>query len=188
MTSTPLDYASSHTPRPRRRWPWRVLWVVAGLLLAALAVPQVTVRRVESRIDPVTGSVRWKTVWPFGITSGRRVDVSPLETRLANSGIPWTPSWRFGHRTRYNLFGAAVCVECGSAPPVYQLRPVAQGFAAAATDAELLEFVRVLRTGTDAEQRAAVDAADEKGIQALFGVRRTGGRDAKRAFPDPPDR
>jgi hypothetical protein len=171
MSSTPLNYVSPDTPRSRRRWPWRTLSVVAAVVLLAVAALTVTVRQVESRMDPVTGSMTWKTVWLFGITSGPRVDVSPLETRLKSSGITWTPSRQFLHNTHRTVFGNATCYECGSAPPIYQLRPVLKEFAAASTDAELREFVRVMQSGTDAEQKAAVEAAGEKGLQALSAAR-----------------
>ena len=171
MSSTPLNYVSPDTPRSRRRWPWRTLSAVAVVLILLVAAPTVAVRQVESRMDPVTGSMTWKTVWLFGITSGPRVDVSPLETRLKNSGITWTPSWQFLHNTHRNVFGGATCYECGSAPPIYQLRPVLKEFAAASTDAELREFVRVMQSGTGAQQRAAVEAAGEKGLQALSEAR-----------------
>lgn len=161
MTSTPLNYVSPDAPRSRPRWPWRTLTVVSAVLLLALAAPAVTVRRVERRMDAVTGSTTSKTVWLFGATSGARTDVSPLETRLKRSGIPWTPAWQFLNNTHRNVFGGATCRECGSAPAVYQLRPVLNEFAAASTDAELREFVRVMQSGTDAEQNAAVEAAGE---------------------------
>lgn len=167
MSSTPLSYSSPDTARSRRQWPWRTLSAVAVVLILLVAAPTVAVRQVESRMDPITGSMTWKTVWLFGISSGPRVDVSPLETRLTSSSITWTSSWRFLHNTHRNVFGGATCYECGSAPPIYQLRPVLKEFAAAATDAELRDFVRVMQSGTDAEQKAAVEAAGEKGLQAL---------------------
>ena len=167
MSPTSLSYSSPDTPRSRRRWPWRRLIAAIAVLLLALAAPTVAIRQVESRMDPVTGSMTWKTVWLFGITSGPRVDVSPLETRLKNSGITWTQSWQFLHNTHRTVFGNATCYECGSAPEIYQLRPVLKEFAAASTDAELRKFVRVMQSGTEAEQKAAVEAAGEKGLQAM---------------------
>ncbi len=166
MTSTPLKYVSPDTPRSRRWWPWRTLSVVAAVLLLALPAPFVTVRQVESRMDTVTGSMTCRTVWLFGITFGPRVEVSPLEMRLKSSGIPWVPSWQFLANTHRNVFGGATCFECGLAPAIYSLRPVLKEFAAASTDAELREFVRVMQSGTDAEQEAAVEAASEKGLKA----------------------
>ena len=121
-------------------------------------------------MDPVTGSMTSKTVWLFGLTSGPRLDVSPLELRLKSSGIAWTPSWQFLHNTHRNVFGGATSFECGFAPPIYHLRPVLKEFVAASTDAELREFVRLI-SGTDAEQKAAVNAASEKGLQARSAAR-----------------
>ena len=72
MSSTPLSYSSPNTPRSLRRWPWRTLSAVAFALLLLLAAATVPVRQVESRMDSVTGSMTWKTVWLFGITSGPR--------------------------------------------------------------------------------------------------------------------
>jgi hypothetical protein len=166
MSSAPLNCVSPDTPRSRRRWPWQTLGAVAVVLILLVAAPTVTIRQVESRMDAVTGSMTWKTVWLFGITSGPRVDVSPLETRLKSSGITWTSSWQFLHNTHRTVFGNATRYECGSAPPIYQIRPVLKDFTAASTDAELREFVRVMQSGTDAEQKTAVEAAGEKGLQA----------------------
>jgi hypothetical protein len=178
MRSTPLNYASSNTPGSQRRGPWRTLIIVGVLLLLALAAPTVSVRQVESRMDAVTGSMTSRTVWVFGITSGPRVEVSPLETRLKRSGITWSPAWRFLHNTHRNIFDAATCHECGSAPAIYQLRPWLKEFAAGSTDAELREFVRVMESGTEAEQRAAVDAAGDKVFGSSVGGA-AGGADAK---------
>ena len=171
MSSMPLNYVSPDTPRSRRRWPWRMVTAAVAVLLLALAAPTLAVRQVESRMDAVTGSMTWKTVWLFGITSGTRVDVSPLESRLKSSGITWTPSWQFLHNTHRNVFGDATCYECGSAPAIYQIRPVLKEFAAGSTDSELREFVRVMQSGTEAEREAAVEAAGEKGLQALSAAR-----------------
>jgi hypothetical protein len=146
--------------------------IFLAVIVLAIAAPTVPVRQVESRMDAVTGSMTWKTVWLFGITSGPRLDVSPLETRLKRSGIRWTPSWEFLHNTHRNVFGGATCYECGSGTPIYQLRPMLEEFANTSTDAELREFVRVMQSGTDAEQRTAVEAVAEKVLEALSAGRR----------------
>ena len=57
---------------------------------------------------------------------------------------------------------------------VKRVSPVLTEFATAATDAELREFVRVMQSGTDTEQRAAVDAAAEKGLVSLSAARPCG--------------
>lgn len=165
MAAAPLNYALPDTARSRP--PWLTLGIIGGLLLFALLLPPLTTRQVESSIDPVTGSMRWKTVWLLGITSGTRVNVSPLETRLKRSGIAWARSWHFLHNTRRNLFGRAAGYDCGSAPAIYDIQPILGEFAAASSDDELREFVRVMESGTELEQNAAVEAAGEKGLRHL---------------------
>ena len=162
MTTGPLEYAPSARSRPRRRWRWGVV-AVAAVLLPFVPWRGVTVRE-DRRVDAVTGTTSWTTVWPFGITGGSRFDVSPLELRLKRSEIPWTPAWRGVHSTHRNLCGRAVGYECGSSQPINTLRPVSEAFAAASTDEELTEFVRRMGSGSEAEQQAAVDAAVEKAI------------------------
>jgi len=169
MTSIPLNYADE-LRRHRPRWPWRTIGVVVAVLLLGFYSLAGTFTQVESGVDPVTGSMTWKTSWPLGITSAPRTGVSPLETRLKRSGIAWTPTWRCLHNTHRNLFGRAICFECSSTPPICHIRPVLKGFADGSTDAELREFVRVLQTGTEVEQNAAVEAAGEKGLQVLSGM------------------
>jgi len=167
MTVASLDHASSEARQSRSRWRRRALITLVIIFAAVLLLPPITVRQVESRIDPVTGSMTLKTVWLFGITSGPQLDISPLETRLKTSGIEWTRSWRFRHKTHRNIFGRATCYECGLAPPIYRLRPVLVEFAAASTDEELRQFVSVMQSGDAAEQNAAIDAAVEKTFKRL---------------------
>jgi hypothetical protein len=166
MDPTPLSYVSPDTPRSRRRVPWRTIGVLAAALFLALAGGTIAVKRVEGHMDAVTGSVTRQTVWLLGVRSAPRVEVSPLETRLRNSGISWTPSWRFLHNTHCTVFGVATCYECGSAPAIGQLRPALGLFVSASTDAELRDFVHVMESGTDAEQKAAVEAAADKAFGA----------------------
>ena len=155
-----LDYAP---PAHRRRLPRWARWSIGISLLVltlALLIP-LPVRRVTTSVNPTTGTVVRQT--------GARVVtiLSPLEARLAAAGIPWTARPRFLGETSYDIFGQSQGRACASAPPIYQLRPLLKEFAAASTDAELRSFVRVMETGTDAEQRAAVDAASEKALAAM---------------------
>jgi hypothetical protein len=149
----------------RRRWPWRILTALAVLALAVFWVPTVETRHIETSVDPVTGTMTWKTSALFGVGSGTRVNVSPLETRLRASGISWSPSQRYLHNTSYSLLGKRYA--CSSAPPIYDIIPVLKEFAAASTDEELREFVRVMQSGTDDQQKAAVDAATEKAFRLM---------------------
>lgn len=167
MTVAPLNHVSPEATQLRRRWWRRAIIALVIVFTAVLLLPPITVRQVESRMDPVTGSMTRKTVWLFGITSGPQVDVSPLETRLKASGIEWTRSWRFLHGTHRNIFGGATLHKCGVPPPIYELRPVLTEFAAASTDEELRQFASLMQFGTAAEQKAAIDAAVEKGLKQL---------------------
>jgi hypothetical protein len=79
----------------------------------------------------------------------------------------WTPDWRTINVNEYCVFGFQTARGCSIAPPIYQLRPVLKEFAAASTDAELRQFVDVMRAGGDAQQSSAVEAAAARGLQAL---------------------
>src|SRR5690606_26040369 len=124
-----------------------------------LFLPFPIFREVESRMDPVTGSIMWKTTWIFGITDSSRADVSPLERRLIRSGIVWTRSSHLLHITSRDLFGNAIGYACGSSPPIYSMQGLLGDFADASTDDELREFVRVMEFGSEDEQESAVRAA-----------------------------
>src|SRR4051794_7513015 len=121
MSTPQLDYDSSTGARERRGLPWRRIVGVGVVLAGGGGATQVTVRHVERRMDPVTGTVWWKTVWMFGVTSPPRMEVSALERRLKRSGIGWSPSWRFLDDTERNVFGGVLGRGCATAPPVYGL-------------------------------------------------------------------
>lgn len=158
-----LEYA--RPPRSRLPHVSIRLVLVALLGLAVVGLPFVSVRQTRSRMDAVTGSMEWQTTWPLGITWGPRVTPSPLELRLRQRGIPWTRDWQFLHNTHRILIGTATCYECGSAPAIYQLKPVLQQYADRATDTELREFVRVMRSGTKDQRDAAVRAAADEALR-----------------------
>lgn len=166
MYPAPLNYEPSKPSRLSRTL-WRQAVVIGLVVLVVAAMPGVTVRKVESRIDEVTGSMSWENVWIFGITSGPRITPSSLETRLKQSGISWTPRWHTLHNTHRNIFGSALRYDCSSAPPIFEIRLVLREFATTCTDDDLREFVRVMQSGTESEQKAAVDAANEKALTAL---------------------
>jgi hypothetical protein len=161
-----IDYLSSMNSRQRRRWPLRLFFgLLAGVPL--LASPFVSVRETRNRMDAVTGSMEWQTVWLSHLTSGPTIDVSPLELRMKKVGVSWTRDWRFLSNTPRTIFGTPTCHECGSAPPISQIQPVLKGFVDTSSDDEILTFVRIMQSGTEAQQRAAVDAACEKALRAF---------------------
>ena len=151
-----LDYAPPAPHRRHRRVGW-TLGIAGFALVLALLIP-LPMWRVATSINPTTGTeVRQSS-------SGTVTVPSPLETRLRAAGIAWTARPQFLGATRYDITGRSCGAECGTAPPIYPLRPLLKAFADASTDGELRAFVRVMETGTDAEQRAAVDAACGKAL------------------------
>lgn len=50
----------------------------------------------------------------------------------------------------------------GSAPPIYQIRPLLKSFANASSEQEVRRFADVMRNGTDAEQESAVNEVISK--------------------------
>ncbi|MCE9589761.1 MAG: hypothetical protein K8S99_04485 [Planctomycetes bacterium] len=127
--------------------------------------PLLNVGQAVMRIDPVTGSMQRETIWLFGITSGPKVEVSPLETHLPKIGVRRTPRWQYLSSTKFDLFRRRNARACAMAPPIYYLREMLDDFIAASSDDELRTFVHVMETGTATEQKAAVDAASEKALQ-----------------------
>lgn len=167
--ATPLDYSSKPTRRSGRRWVW-VAASVGLLLLLGMASLVVSVHEIESRMDAVTGTMTRDRRSFFGLSRGFRRDVSPLEMELTRRGIAWTPDWWTLHVTDRNLFGGAMQYACGSAPEIYSVQRFLGPYAAAATDDELREFVRVMQSGTEAERQSAASAAENKAMtQSIAG-------------------
>jgi hypothetical protein len=164
-----IDYrVPSSRARAWLRWVVYLAMVVAvGAVFVLLTC--VTAGTWELGIDAVTGTTTTRTTWPLGISSGTVVDVSPLELQLKARRVTWTPDWRFMSENGRTILGSTTYRACSNAPTIDQIKPVLKEFAEGATDAELREFVRVMEQGTEAEQRAAVEAAGEKGLGAMGG-------------------
>jgi hypothetical protein len=165
--------ASSEAP-PRRAFPpvkltgWALyLAVVVAVGSGYFVLAFVTVGEWVLRVDAVTGTTTARTTWPLRISSGDVVNVSPLEERLKALGVAWTPDWRFMSANGRTILGGVTYRACSGAPPIHEIRSVLKEFAEGLTDAELREFVRVMQHGTEAEQRAAVEAAGEKAHRAM---------------------
>jgi hypothetical protein len=161
MKSVPLGYG--RMPNPRRRVSFQFLTIIAAISGALALARLITVHKTW-RMDAVTGSMQTQIVWPLGISLAPTFDPSPLELRLTKMGTQWNRNWSFLHDTQYTITGHGC--GCGTAPPIYQLRPAMQQFVDASTDAELRQFVAVMQSGTAAQQTAAIDSAAEKGLQA----------------------
>lgn len=153
-----LDYAK---PERHRAW-WKGLrWaclVVSPLVLALLTL-SVPFSEVETRMDSVTGSWTRRTTWLNGLFTTTSKTASPLEEHLKSNDITWRANWGFLHRTSYNLLGQRLVSEHGSGPPIYLLQPGMQNFVDRSTDAQLIEFIRIMETGSADQQQEAIDAA-----------------------------
>lgn len=111
--------------------------------------------------DRVTGSTKSQTTW-FLVPTSTTIQHSALERWIINQEGSYTSSWKwYGRQTWFFPLGGAR--ECGSPPPIYSLHDsLSERFVRSLSDSELAEFVVVMRHGSEAEQEAAIDAADKK--------------------------
>lgn len=119
-------------------------------------------------VDAVTGSYKSRTdrLWGWR-KSPEQVTPSPLALRLRRMGVATQPDWRNIKGTYRDLSGRQIGSGHGWGPPIKSFRgELQQWWVDASTDAEILEFVRVMQNGTEDQQRAAVDAAARKGLAA----------------------
>ena len=127
-----------------------------ALLLAALTT---TVRVVDSAMDPETGAIMRQTRW-LGHRFSPVVIETALDARLTRMGISHTHTWKYFNDTGYNVLGIAMWRGCGQLPAVG--RAPLEEFVDKSSDIEIKQFVLTMASGTDAQQRAAVDAAIER--------------------------
>lgn len=127
-----------------------------GFLLACI----IPVRDQVIRIDSVTGSEMTKDRW-FGITTKTVVKPTAIEAWIVRREGKHRPTWAFLSVRSRSLVGNLISIGCGMAPPSYPLHYAGlnEAFVARASDRQIAEFVRVMRTGTDAEREKAVDVA-----------------------------
>jgi hypothetical protein len=158
----PLDYAT----RERRSWsiPRRGAKRIVIALIALLGTTLISLPdayTVEHRVDAVTGSETFTTRDALGRVR-TRILTSPLEVRLKQLGVSWTPRLDFMHLVHHNWFGNARGFGCGTAPPIFQMRSCLGLLDAAYSDDEVRVFARVMEFGTEAEQQAAINVASKR--------------------------
>jgi hypothetical protein len=159
IKSNLLSYGLVERPH-RRKWVIRFAICVGGIsALYAAACVKVTTRR---EMDQITGSTREQTLWNFGFKTVSDVQVSPLEVRLKKMGIQSAANWQWYGTTEWSMLGSTRA--CGSVPAIYRLLSLMQVVVDASTDSEIRDLVRVLQSGTDAQQKAAVLAWQEVGF------------------------
>jgi hypothetical protein len=121
------------------------------------------VSSVATRIDPVTGSMIRKTVWFGSIVASESVELSPLAERASALGIKLEPRWKGLNTTQYSALGL-VAIGCSRAPSIYPLHPMLKEFVSAASDDEIRDFVQIMESGNEQQQRATVNAAIAKSV------------------------
>jgi hypothetical protein len=164
-----LNYSNVRNVRPRREI---VLLLAKGGIFLILAcgffsLLFIPLREDEMRMDAITGSVQHQTFWPRRMTFGPVFTPSPLELRLKKMGVTWTPAWTFVCGPERTIFGSTVVSVCGSTPPIGGMcgNTGLQMYVDNASDAEVLELVHILQTGTDAQQKAAMEVAFRRALE-----------------------
>jgi hypothetical protein len=147
--------------------------VATAGVIAVFVFASLFERRTQGWCDAISGSKKWRTTWPFGITTGTRTETSGLERRLREIGYQWNPEWRSIHFTATSLLGGRR-IECSTAPPILEITSVLDSYARSASPDELRRFADVLQSGNEQEQNAAIQAAGEKGLAAMA-AKRPGG-------------
>jgi hypothetical protein len=163
----PHDIPPADRRSPRK---WLICCAIV-VLLSFILLLFAPLRQTRSRIDTVSGTMEWQTTWPLGITAGPRIDASPLEMRLREMGVQWKREWDFLHNTHRTLFGDAIMFECGSAPPMYYLRPMLGDFLDICTEEEIREFARLMQSADKGEVTFAVQAAKKRVFDANADLR-----------------
>ena len=136
--------------------------VVAFVLVAAWN-PNVYVKR--NWMDPETRAEKHQTQL-FGISFSAVVTETPLDARLSSMGVAHTHSWQFLHEISSSAIGSRT-YGCGSAPAIYQFPDdMIKDFVVMSSDSQIMQFVWTMKSGTDAQQQAAVVAACERVFRA----------------------
>lgn len=158
----------------RRRIVNTASWIVVGLvfLVVSLCVP---VKQNMTWIDPVTGS--WKHQSGLTLSSDMKplltttaaIEPSPLAMWLVRREGRVQYNWHSLNTTWKTLWGTVTGLGCSRAPPIYSLRgDLLEYFVKSSSDDDLRCFVDVMRHGTEAEQRAAIESAGRKAIDAKY--------------------
>lgn len=141
----------------------RGLIVLVATLVGVVVVSNFPMREDRIWIDPVSGSMKYQTRWLF-FGMAPRVEHSAIERWIVAHEGSYDPGWRslsVGWRT---IFGKIFGRGCSIAPEVYPLhhREFNAGFVRVASNAEVAEFVRIMRMGTASEKEQAVASACQK--------------------------
>jgi len=131
-----------------------VIIIVLGLAL----LTGVEVRRENGWICGQCGARRHETVWAWGGRSSTGIDLSVLGQRLSARDGGHAHTWHKIQGTGRDVYGRSVRWGHGPAPPILGIpKELLDKFAAAATDTELNELVRIVTAETSDEQEQLID-------------------------------
>lgn len=152
------------TAYPTRRCILAIVSALLTLLVLSLFLP-VRVSRIW--IDPVTASLKSQDSF-LVIPISTAIETSAIERWIVEHEGSYAPRWNFLSETDRTITGQVFCRGCGKAPENYVLHTfdLNARFVQAASDAEIAEFVRIMRAGTKSQREGAVDDACNKAVDA----------------------
>jgi hypothetical protein len=153
----------------------QIFSVLFAILTCAVFSTMIEVQSRAIWIDPVTGSVKMQKHW-LGFGCPPVIQVSSIERWVIDHEGVHRPRWKFLTRATFSITGKFLAVACSSAPEIYRLddSELNSGYVRTASDTEIAEFVRIMRTGTASEQKQAVSVAISKAVGADSKARRAG--------------
>jgi hypothetical protein len=146
----------------------QIFSVLFAILTCAVFSTMIEVQSHAIWIDPVTGSVKIQKDW-LGFGWPPVIQVSSIERWVIDHEGVHRPRWKFLTRATFSITGKFLAVGCStSAPEIYRLHDsdLNSGYVRTASDTEIAEFVRIMRTGTASEQKQAVSVAINKAVEA----------------------
>lgn len=164
-----LDYM---TPPFRKRGWWMRYWRPVILVVAVLFLISILIS-VEVSTDRVwicsaCGSRRSEIEWIGGFKSGQSVATSTLDTWISRNAGGHQHEWCSIRGTSRNILGLKMAYAHGSAPPILRFPFDAQLiYMKSATTQQIAAFVQTMQSGTDAQQRQAVDQAANQAIDGM---------------------
>lgn len=138
--------------------------IAVALLGGYLALPY---RTLTVWIDPVTGSIKTqKCQFPF--FAQPVVTHSAIESWLVRNEGGYSPSWQCLSETSDTPFGRFR--GCSSAPAIYVFHSERKNilFVQMLSHQEIAGFVRVMRTGSEPQKRAAVETASARIFRPVY--------------------
>lgn len=164
-----ISYQSQGSLRGWRRWMNRrngLIVCCSILLMAFIPMPRV-VSRDQKWLCAICASERGEISWPMGVTTNQTFKQSSLDNWISQRG-GHVHDWRSVRCSLRDVFGRYVGTECGTAPQIYGFSADLQSdYMKSASAEQIAAFVQTMQSGTDAQQRQAVDQAVNQAIDGM---------------------